>query len=142
MSATSSSRRRSEIEFRVRYAETDQMGVVYHANYLVWCEIGRTDLIRQFGSSYADIERGGVSLAVVDASLRYHAAARYDDMIRVRTILTEVRSRLVTFEYMIERAETGQKLVSARTTLASINGDGKLVALPDDLRKAMENAAA
>lgn len=142
MSATSSSRRRSEIEFRVRYAETDQMGVVYHANYLVWCEIGRTDLMRQLGSSYADIERGGVSLAVIDASLRYHAAARYDDMIRVRTALTAVRSRLVTFEYIIESVETGQKLVSARTTLASINGDGKLVALPDDLRKIMENAAA
>ncbi len=118
------------------------MGVVYHANYLVWCEIGRTDLMRQLGSSYADIERGGVSLAVIDASLRYHAAARYDDMIRVRTALTAVRSRLVTFEYTIESVETGQKLVSARTTLASINGDGKLVALPDDLRKIMENAPA
>ncbi|MBA3341960.1 MAG: acyl-CoA thioesterase [Gemmatimonadaceae bacterium] len=141
MSAISSSRS-SEIEFRVRYAETDQMGVVYHANYLVWCEIGRTDLMRQLGSSYADIERGGVSLAVIDASLRYHAAARYDDMIRVRTALTAVRSRLVTFEYTIESVETGQKLVSARTTLASINGDGKLVALPDDLRKIMENAPA
>lgn len=141
MSAIGSSRS-SEIEFRVRYAETDQMGVVYHANYLVWCEIGRTDLMRQLGSSYADIERGGVSLAVIDASLRYHAAARYDDMIRVRTALTAVRSRLVTFEYTIESVETGQKLVSARTTLASINGDGKLVALPDDLRKIMENAAA
>ena len=60
----------SEVEFRVRYAETDQMQVVYHANYLVWCEIGRTDLIRRLGTSYADIEKQGIALAVVDAALR------------------------------------------------------------------------
>jgi acyl-CoA thioester hydrolase len=132
----------SEVEFRVRYGETDQMKVVYHANYLVWCEIGRTDLIRMLGTSYADIERQGVSLAVVDASLRYHAAAKYDDMIRVRTTLVEARSRTVTFDYVIENAETGVKLVSARTTLASINDDGKLVAMPDHLRKSLESAVA
>jgi acyl-CoA thioester hydrolase len=132
----------SEVEFRVRYGETDQMKVVYHANYLVWCEIGRTDLIRMLGTSYADIERQGVSLAVVDASLRYHAAAKYDDMIRVRTTLVEARSRTVTFDYVIENAETGVKLVSARTTLASINDDGKLVSMPDHLRKSLESAVA
>jgi acyl-CoA thioester hydrolase len=129
-----------EVEFRVRYAETDQMQVVYHANYLIWCEIGRTDLIRQLGTSYADIERQGIALAVTDASLRYHAAARYEDVIRVRTTLVDVRSRSVTFEYLIENADTGVRLVSARTTLASINGDGKLVAMPPDLRRSLENA--
>lgn len=132
----------SEVEFRVRYGETDQMKVVYHANYLVWCEIGRTDLIRMLGTSYADIERQGVSLAVVDASLRYHAAAKYDDLIRVRTTLVEARSRTVTFDYVIENAETGVKLVSARTTLASINDEGKLVSMPDHLRKSLESAVA
>lgn len=132
----------SEVEFRVRYGETDQMKVVYHANYLVWCEIGRTDLIRMLGTSYADIERQGVSLAVVDASLRYHAAAKYDDMIRVRTTLVEARSRTVTFDYVIENVETGVKLVSARTTLASINDEGKLVSMPDHLRKSLESAVA
>ena len=132
----------SEVEFRVRYGETDQMKVVYHANYLVWCEIGRTDLIRMLGTSYADIERQGVSLAVVDASLRYHAAAKYDDMIRVRTTLVEARSRTVTFDYLIENAETGVKLVTARTTLASINDEGKLVSMPDHLRKSLESAVA
>jgi acyl-CoA thioester hydrolase len=129
-----------EVEFRVRYAETDQMQVVYHANYLIWCEIGRTDLIRQLGTSYADIEKQGIALAVTDASLRYHAAARYEDVIRVRTTLVDVRSRSVTFEYLIENADTGVRLVSARTTLASINGDGKLVAMPPDLRRSLENA--
>ena len=132
----------SEIEFLVRYAETDKMQVVYHANYLVWCEMGRTDLIRRLGTSYADIERQGVLLAVIDASLRYHAAAKYEDRIRVRTRLTDARSRSVTFQYIIENAETGVKLVTATTTLAPINGQGKLVSMPPDIRRAMENAVA
>ncbi len=131
-----------EIEFLVRYAETDQMKVVYHANYLVWCEMGRTDLIRRLGRSYAQLEHDGVGLAVVDAGIRYHAAARYEDRIRVRTRLTDVRSRSVTFSYLIENAETGLKLVTATTALASINGEGKLVALPPDLRTILENAVA
>jgi len=131
-----------EVQFRVRYAETDQMKVVYHANYLIWCEMGRTDLIRRLGTSYADIERQGIALAVIDASLRYHAAAKYEDMIRVRTTLVDAKSRSVTFEYTIENAETGARLVSARTTLASINGEGKLVAMPSELRRSLENAVA
>ncbi len=132
----------SEVEFRVRYAETDKMQVVYHANYLVWCEIGRTDLIRRLGASYAEVEKLGVSLAVVDATLRYHAAARYDDMIRVRTVLLDARSRSVTFKYTIENAETGQRLVSAQTTLASVNPEGKLVSMPEKLRRSLEAAIA
>ena len=131
-----------EIEFRVRYAETDQMQVVYHANYLLWCALGRTDLIRRLGTSYADNEKQGISLAVTDASLRYHAAAKYEDTIRVRTTLVDARSRSVTFEYLIENADTGLRLVSARTTLASINGEGKLVAMPPDLRRSLEAAVA
>src|ERR687883_1547438 len=90
-----------ELEFRVRYAETDQMGVVYHANYLVWCEMGRTDFIRTLGLSYAEMERQGVSLAVSELSARFHAAARYDDLIRVRTLLTDVRSRMIAFDYVV-----------------------------------------
>lgn len=132
--------RESTIDFRVRYAETDQMGVVYHANYLIWCEIGRTDLIRQLGTSYAELEREGIALAVIDAAVRYHTAARYDDLIRVRTTLTDVRSRTVTFDYRIEDATTGMRLASASTTLASLNKEGKLVALPADIRKVMEDA--
>lgn len=132
----------SEVEFRVRYAETDQMKVVHHRNYLVWCELGRTDLIRKLGASYAEIEKQGVLLAVVEANLRYHAPARYDDLIRVRTILKEARSRSVTFEYTIENASTGEKLVTARTMLASINGDGKLVTMPEQMRRSLEAAVA
>ena len=132
----------SIVEFRVRYAETDQMKVVHHRNYLVWCELGRTDLIRMLGTSYADIEKQGILLAVVEATLRYHAPARYDDLIRVRTVLREARSRSVTFEYTIENADTGEKLVTARTMLASINGEGKLVSMPEQMRRSLESAVA
>ncbi|MCE2902441.1 MAG: acyl-CoA thioesterase [Gemmatimonas sp.] len=121
-------------EMRVRYAETDQMGVVYHANYLIWCEIGRTDFIRRAGRSYADLERDGVRLAVSDASLRYHASARYDDPIRVHTSLSSLGSRGMTFAYRIVRADTGALLVTASTALVSITTDGRLTAMPAEVR--------
>lgn len=122
-------------ELRVRYAETDQMGVVYHANYLVWCEIGRTDFIREFGVSYAELERQGIRLAVSDVAVRYHGAARYDDRIRVETRLADVRSRSVKFEYLIFNADSGDRLASARTDLVSIDGEGRLVVLPPEFRE-------
>jgi acyl-CoA thioester hydrolase len=123
-----------DVEFRVRYAETDQMGVVYHTNYLVWCEVGRTDFIRSRGMSYADMERAGIGLAVSELSARFHAAARYDDMIRVRTSLTQARSRGVVFDYLITNADSGARLVSARTALIAIDPTGRPVSLPADLR--------
>lgn len=129
-----------DVEFRVRYAETDQMGVVYHTNYLVWCEVGRTDFIRARGMSYADIERAGVGLAVSELSARFHAAARYDNLIRVRTTLAEIRSRSITFDYVISNAETGERFVTARTALVSIDRTGKLVALPRGVRALFETA--
>ncbi|HET7457686.1 MAG TPA: thioesterase family protein [Gemmatimonadaceae bacterium] len=129
-------------DFRVRYAETDRMGVVYHANYLVWCEVGRTDYIRGVGVSYAELEAQGLMLAVADASIRYHAPARYDDMIRVETTLSELRSRTITFEYLITNAATGSRLVSARTTLVSLDADGRTVSLPPDFRRMLEASLA
>lgn len=128
----------STIEFRVRYAETDQMGVVYHANYLVWCELGRTEFIRVTGSTYADLERRGILLAVADANLRFHAAARYDDLVRVVTTLVAVRSRMVVFDYEIQLADTGQRLVTARTSLVCLDRGSKPAALPPDLKLALE----
>jgi acyl-CoA thioester hydrolase len=123
-----------DVEFRVRYAETDQMGVVYHTNYLVWCEVGRTDFIRARGMSYAEMERAGVGLAVSEVTARFHAAARYDDAIRVRTTLSEVRSRGITFDYLITDVATGRKLVTARTALISIDKDGRPTAIPGFVR--------
>ena len=123
-----------DIEFRVRYAETDQMGVVYHANYLVWCEMGRTDFFRNRGMSYAALERAGIGLAVSELTARYHAAARYDDLVRVRTTLAELKSRAITFDYVITNVDTGARLVTARTVLVSIDRDGKLISLPPNVR--------
>jgi len=125
-----------ELELRVRYAETDQMGVVYHANYLVWCEIGRTELIRSLtGTSYAQLEDEGLALAVADLSIRYHGAARYDNLIRVRTTLTDARSRSVTFEYSISNAESDERLATARTVLVSLDARGRPVVMPEQLRR-------
>lgn len=123
-----------DVEFRVRYAETDQMGVVYHTNYLVWCEVGRTDFIRTRGMSYADMERAGIGLAVSELSARFHAAARYDDVIRVRTTLAEARSRGVVFDYLITKAETGERLVTARTALIAIDQTGRPTSFPAEVR--------
>jgi acyl-CoA thioester hydrolase len=128
----------TEIEFRVRYAETDQMGVVYHTNYLVWCEMGRTDFIRKRGMSYADIERGGTMLAVADLSARFHGAARYEQLIRVQTSLAEIQSRLIVFDYLVTNAETGQRLVTARTSLVSVDSTGRPRAMPAEIRALFE----
>jgi len=121
-------------ELRVRYAETDQMGVVYHANYLVWCEVGRTDFTRAIGKPYAELERDGVRLAVSNAALRFHASARYDDPIRVYTRLIDVRSRAVTFSYRITHAETNTLLASGTTALISLSLDGRLISMPPEVR--------
>jgi acyl-CoA thioester hydrolase len=127
-------------EVRVRYAETDQMGVAYHANYLVWCEIGRTDLIRQCGMPYSEMESRGVMLAVSEASLRFHASARYDDVVRIETSITDVKSRSVSFAYHISRVADGARLASATTSLVSLSKEGKPVAMPADIRALMDAA--
>ena len=125
-------------EFRVRYAETDQMGVVYHANYLVWCEVGRTDLIRDVGMPYARLEEQGVLLAVAEAGMRFHASAKYDERIRVETTVSDVRSRSVTFEYRIFNADTDARLVSAHTMLVALDREARPARLPAGLRAALE----
>src|SRR4029078_1652905 len=130
------------VEFRVRYAETDQMQVVYHSNYLIWCEIGRTEFIRALGTPYAELQRKNVTLAVVEANLRFHSAARYDNLIRVTTTISDVRSRTITFDYVITNAETGERFVTASTKLASLTRDSRLKTLPADLRALLENALA
>ncbi len=129
-----------DVEYRVRYAETDQMGVVYHSEYLVWCEVGRTEYIRALGLPYAEMERRGALLAVADASLRYHGSARYDDMIRVETTVTEVRSRAVVFEYLIRHLPSGTRLVTARTMLVSLDRNARPAPLPAEVRELLERA--
>ncbi|HEY5490625.1 MAG TPA: thioesterase family protein [Gemmatimonadaceae bacterium] len=125
-------------DIRVRYAETDQMGVVYHANYLIWCEIGRTDFIRSRGMSYADMERQGFLLAVTEVTMRLHASARYDDLVRVTTRLVSVRSRAVEFAYEITRPDTGASIASVGTTLVSVSPEGRPVTLPAGIRALLD----
>jgi acyl-CoA thioester hydrolase len=131
-------RQHVDIELRVRYGETDQMGIVYHAEYLVWCEMGRTEYMRQLGASYASLEQSGTRLAVAEASLRYHAPARYDEIIRVETTLTDIRSRALTFDYVICHAATGRRLVTARTLLVSLDASGRPVPLPGGARALLQ----
>lgn len=116
------------------------MGVAYHSNYLIWCEVGRTDLIRNLYRSYRDVERSGVSLAVADAKIRYHAPARYEDIVAVETTVEKVASRMVTFGYVISNAESGERLATASTTLVSIDSTGRVATIPPELREALERA--
>lgn len=125
--------RRSSTRVRVRYGETDQMGVAYHPNYLAWCEVGRTEFIRELGISYAEIERMGCYLAVAEASVRYGTAARYDDSIRIDTWLESVKSRALTFAYELHRDEPPARLATARTTLVAIDEAGRPRRLPDEI---------
>ena len=105
-----------EIRLRVRYAETDQMGVVYHANYFVWMEMGRVELCRQMGMRYRDMEQNGVLLTVAEVNCRYLAPARYDDEVIVSTAITQASSRLVRFGYEITSQDSGKKLATGATT--------------------------
>ena len=128
-------------ELRVRYAETDRMGIVYYANYLVWCEVGRVEFMRALGGSYADLEAQGYGLAVAEATVRYLAPARFDDQVRIDTSLAAVRSRAVTFDYVISHAESGTRLATAHTALVSIDSSGRPTALPTAFRALLEGAS-
>ena len=135
------SARVSETTVRVRYAETDQMGVVYHANYLVWFEVGRVEFLRQLGFSYKEMEqKDDCCIAVVDARCRYKAPARYDDEIVVRTHLKNVRESLVHFGYELVRASDGVLLAEGETTHVVIDSDMKKRAIPEKYMRLFREA--
>ena len=127
---------------RVRYVETDQMGFAHHSNYFAWFEIGRTDFIRELGTSYAQIEREGLLLAIAEAQVRYHQPARYDDVLRVETRLERVQSRSVTFAYEVLRQEPGPepRLASATMKPIALGRNGAPRTLPADFRSVLERA--
>lgn len=122
------------IELRPRYSETDQMGVIYHANYLVWMEMGRTEWCKAHGFSYKDMEREGVLLAVVEANCRYLSPARYDDPIAVTATMSEANRRMVRFEYEIRNAESGALLATGFTRHIFCNRDLQPASLPERYR--------
>ena len=117
---------------RVRYAETDQMGVVYHANYIVWMEVGRVEFCRAAGLSYRDMEReGALHLAVIEASCRYIAPARYDDEIDIETRIEKATPRGVHFVYIMRHAETGRKLAEGFSRHLFLDRELKPMRLPE-----------
>jgi acyl-CoA thioester hydrolase len=123
---------------RVRYAETDRMGVVYYANYFVWFEVGRTEWLRQSGWSYSAMEReGGVQLPVIEAHCEYRQPARYDDEVDVAataTLLTPVRIR---FDYALQRVADGTLLAEGHTVHAAIDVTGRPCRLPERVRESL-----
>jgi acyl-CoA thioester hydrolase len=121
-----------DCEVRVRYAETDQMGVAYYANYLVWFEVGRSEFCRKRGFCYADLEASGFRLVVTDAHCRYRNAARYDETITVRTWLRGMNSRMITFGYQILRKEKEEVIAEGETRHLCIDSNGKPKSLPKE----------
>jgi len=120
---------------QVRYAETDQMGVVYYANYMIWFEIGRTDFCRQHGFAYREMERqDGLYIMVAEARCRYKAPARYDDDILVRTCLKAIRRRVLIFGYEVYRQATDELLAEGETVHVITDRDGHPRSLPDKYR--------
>ena len=115
---------------RVRYAETDRMGVVYYANYLVWFEIGRTEWLRQTGWSYREMERDGISLPVIEAHCEYRRPARYDDEIDITTRGTLVTGIRIRFDYELVLAADGTVAAVGRTVHAAVDAEGKPSRLP------------
>ena len=121
----------AEHRIRVRYAETDQMGVVYHANYLVWFEVGRVELIRQLGLDYRTMEQEeGVGIAVVEANVRYRAPARYDEELLIRTHIAAVRGSVIRFGYKLYRAADDQLLAEGTTTHVCVDRAMRKAAMP------------
>lgn len=119
---------------RVRYAETDQMGIVHHAVYLIWCEQARTDHMREKGLSYKTLETTGLRLPVVDVRLRYRAPARYEELLEVRCWVRDVSSRRVIFGYAVDRVDDGQLLATARTSLIAVDSNHEIASLPESVR--------
>lgn len=129
------------VEVRVRYAETDQMGRAYHAHYVVWCEVGRTELMLSLGTSYGELEERGVYLPVSDLEISFRHAAEYEDVVRITTEVDRVRSRSVTFAYRLHRLPDGDLLARARTELVCVNADGTPRRLPERVRELLEERA-
>jgi acyl-CoA thioester hydrolase len=122
----------STVEIRVRYAETDQMRVAYHAHYLVWCEVARTEHMRRLGVRYRDLEEShGLRLAVVEAFIRYRAAARYDDVLTVRCWLRSAARRQIVFGYAIDRPADGRPVALAQTALVPLSPQHAPTTLPE-----------
>jgi len=130
-----------ETRFRVRYAETDKAGVVYHSNFIIWFEVGRVELLRQMGLSYRELEeKNDCHIAVVDVRCRFKAPARYDDEVLIRTRLKSLRNPMLHFTYEVLRAADGTLLAEGDTTHIVVNGRFEKAALPQEYVCAFQQA--
>src|SRR3954447_18867852 len=128
----------TEITIRARYAETDAMGVVHHASYVIWLEQGRSELLRALGVSYREIEAAGFFVVLSDLRVRYHAAARYDDLVLLRATLNGTRSRQLSFAYELRLGATGALLVTAQSEHIVVSrATGRPTRLPPALLAAL-----
>ena len=131
----------NETRIRVRYAETDQMGVVYHANHFIWFEVGRVELLRQLGFSYKNMElKDDCFIAVVDARCRYKAPVHYDDEVVIRTFLRSVRDKVIHFGYELLSAASGILLAEGETTHIVANAQMKPRRLPEKYMTVLRSA--
>ena len=131
----------NETRLRVRYAETDQMGMVYHSNHFIWFEVGRVELLRQMGFSYRDMEsKDNCFIAVVEATCRYRAPVRYDEEVLVRTRLKSARDSMVHFGYELVRLSDGALLAEGETTHIVTDAQMKIAVLPDKYLNAFRAA--
>jgi len=128
--------------YRVIYGDTDQMGVVYYANYLKWFEIGRTEFLRQTGAPYTSIEQQGLRFPVTEASCRYYRPSRYDDMITIETALSSLGRATLTFSYRILRKEDGVLIASGWTRHACVDEKGEVTKIPPNLEAALKAAVS
>ncbi|MGH9792179.1 MAG: acyl-CoA thioesterase [Candidatus Acidiferrales bacterium] len=132
-----------ETKLRVRYAETDQWGTVYHSNFFIWFEVGRVELMRSMGFTYKEMEEQDDShTVVVDVRCIYEKPARYDDVIRVRTWVSESKERTVRFAYEVFNDETGERLARGETLHVICDGQGRPRALPEKYRAHIPITAA
>lgn len=128
-------------EIRVRYAETDAAGIAHHSAYVAWLEVGRVEWMRAAGASYAELDRSGYSLPVIELRIRYVAPARFDDALRVRTALADARSRSLTFAYEVVTDETRPRQLANGTTRHICLLKGRVTPLPEVLRRLVDATA-
>lgn len=133
-SGPSAQRRQTTSVVRVRYAETDKMGIVYYANYLIWFEIGRTDWLRDTGWTYRSMEEDGIQLPVIEARCEYRQGARYDDEVEIRTRARKLSPVRVQFDYEAVRRADGAVLASGHTVHAAVDRSGRPVRMPDRVK--------
>jgi acyl-CoA thioester hydrolase len=123
----------SELKLRVRYQETDNMGVVYHSNYFIWYDLARTEFLREHGCSYKNLEKQGVFFVVAETSNKYLKSLTFDDGLLIKTTLGELKNVSVEFSYEVFNQESGEKVSIGWTKLAVVDKNGRVIKMPPEL---------